>query len=150
MSGNHTELYVHMVWATWDRLPLMTVNHEEQLYASIVEKCREIACDVVAIGGIEDHVHLLAKLATTVSVAMLAREVKGTSSHLMTRKLCPDAFFKWQGSYGAFTISKEMVPSVRTYVVRQKEHHSALTNRGMVVREGGLCLGSPTIHCPGY
>lgn len=88
-------------------------------------KRAELKCVPLAIGGIADHVHLLVRLHTTVAVATLAKEVKGSSSHLVTHEITPGAFFKWQGAYGAFTLRKEDVPTVQAYIESQKEHHAA-------------------------
>ena len=49
--------------------------------------------------------------------------MKGASSHLVTQEVDPGGFFKWQGTYGAFTISKRQVSDVRDYILRQEEHH---------------------------
>ncbi len=65
MRAPYTQLYPHCVWATWDRLPLITPNIEGRLYAAIAAKCLELKCDMIAIGGIEDHVHLLVRFPTT-------------------------------------------------------------------------------------
>src|SRR6188472_782208 len=65
------QLYVHFVWATWDRLPLITPQAEARIYNCIAAKCHELKCDPIAIGGIEDHVHLLVRLAPTVAPATL-------------------------------------------------------------------------------
>ena len=124
MRAPYTQLYLHVVWATWDRLPLITPAIEPRLYAAIAEKCRELKCIPLAIGGIADHVHLLVQLHTTVSVARLAKEVKGSTSHLVTHEIAPGQFFKWQGTYGAFTLRKSEVPVVQAYIERQKEHHA--------------------------
>src|SRR5205823_2487053 len=97
----YTELYLHCVWATWDRLPLVTPEVEPQIYAAIASKCMELKCYVLAIGGVEDHVHLLVRFPAALSVATLVGEVKGVSSHLMTHRISPDVFFRWQGAYGA-------------------------------------------------
>ena len=125
MRTPYTQLYLHLVWATWDRLPLITETIEARLYAAIAEKCRELKCIPLAIGGVADHVHLLVRLHTTVAVATLVKEVKGASSHLVTHVITPDEFFKWQGSYGAFTLRKDEAPVVAAYIERQKEHHAA-------------------------
>ncbi len=109
-----------MVWATWDRLPLITEAIEPRLYAAIATKCRKLKCEPIAIGGIEDHVHLLTRLHTTVAIATLAKEVKGASSHLVTHEITPDDFFKWQGAYGAFTIRKSEVPQVKAYILKHQ------------------------------
>ncbi len=124
MRAPYTQLYVHMVWATWDRLPLITEAIEPRLYAAIATKCRKLKCEPIAIGGIEDHVHLLTRLHTTIAIATLAKEVKGASSHLVTHEITPDDFFKWQGAYGAFTIRKSEVPQVKAYILNQKQHHA--------------------------
>ena len=127
MREPYTQLYVHMVWATWDRLPLITKTIEPRLYAAIATKCRKIKCEPLAIGGIEDHVHLLARLHTTIAIATLAKEVKGASSHLVTHEITPGEFFKWQGAYGAFTLRKSEVPQVKAYILNQKQHHAENT-----------------------
>lgn len=127
MRRSLNRVYIHCVWATWDRLPLITPHLQQQIYTSILNKCQEMNCEVLAIGGVEDHVHLVIQLAATVSLATLVREVKGSSSHLAARIGTPEAFFKWQGSYSVFSVSPEILPRVITYVGNQKEHHRLQT-----------------------
>jgi REP element-mobilizing transposase RayT len=116
MRAPYTQLYLHCVWGTWDRLPLITPQVESRLYAAILAKCKELKCELIALGGVEDHVHLLVRIPTTLAVAALLKEVKGVSSHLMTHKITPDEFFKWQGAYGAFTVNKDGVETVAKYI----------------------------------
>ncbi|WP_135478254.1 IS200/IS605 family transposase [Candidatus Chloroploca mongolica] len=123
----YTQLYVHLVWATWDRLPLIAPEVEPRLYAALAEKCRALGCQPLGIGGIADHVHVLAGFPATITIAKLVGELKGASSHLMTHELAPGAFFKWQGAYGAFTVSEHMVSTVVAYIRNQKEHHRDAT-----------------------
>jgi len=123
MRAPYTQLYLHLVWATWDRLPLVTEDVRPRLYAAIAEKCRELKCVPLALGGVADHVHLLVRLHTTTAVATLAKEVKGASSHLVTHEIAPQAFFKWQGAYGAFTLRKAEAQRIQAYIERQAEHH---------------------------
>jgi REP element-mobilizing transposase RayT len=88
-------------------------------------KCQELKSEVIAIGGMQEHTHVLVRFHTTISVADLVKEMKGASSHLMTHKIIgKDEFFKWQGAYGAFTVSKRHVPHVTAYIVNQKKHHA--------------------------
>jgi REP element-mobilizing transposase RayT len=127
MRAPFTQLYLHGVWATWDREPLVTAQIEQPVYAFILAKIRELRCVPIAIGGISDHVHVLVRWSPTVSIAEFIGEVKGGSSHFVTHQLLPQSFFKWQGSYGAFTVSRDQVESVRHYIERQKEHHAMQT-----------------------
>ncbi len=125
MRAPYTQLYLHCVWATWDRLPLITPQIEAPLYAAIDAKCHELNCEVLAIGGVQDHIHLLVRFPATLAVAVLLKEIKGATSHLMTHQITPDQFFKWQGAYGVFTVSKDALDSVCAYVSNQKTHHAA-------------------------
>jgi putative transposase len=125
MSHSFHCVHVHFVWATWDRLPLITSDIEKRVYGAIRAKCEELKCPVLAIGGIENHVHLLVKLHPTVAQSLLARDVKGASSHLVTHILRPGEFFKWQGSYASFAVEPERLPQVVAYIENQKEHHAS-------------------------
>jgi REP element-mobilizing transposase RayT len=80
---------------------------------------------VLALNGMPDHVHLVVSFPTTTSIADLAKQVKGVSSHFVNEMLKPEAQFKWQGSYGAFTVSRWDLERAIEYVKRQKEHHLA-------------------------
>lgn len=129
--SSYTQLYLHCVWATWDRLPLITSNLEPVVYAAIGQKCKDLRCTPIAIGGVADHVHLLAQFPATLPIARLVGEVKGASSHAIAQRFRPDSFFKWQGAYGAFTVSKRSIDIVRAYVLGQKQRHA----RGALINE---------------
>ncbi len=96
---------------------------ERRVYRSIAATCEELGTEIVALGGVEDHVHLLACLPATLTIADVVKQVKGSSAHLMTHKVAPDTFFKWQGGYAAFSVSLGHLEVVRDYIARQKEHH---------------------------
>jgi putative transposase len=123
MRKPYTQLFVHLVWATWDRLPLLDHALRPRVYRCIQAEAFKLGCEVGAIGGIEDHVHVLARCSPVVSVSNLVKQIKGTSSRLVQRELRPDDFFKWQGSYGAFSIAETNIEAVRRYIRRQEEHH---------------------------
>ena len=127
MHSPYTQMYLHLVWATWDRLPLIRPQFRRAIYGCMQEQVAKRGCDVVAIGGIEDHVHLLIRFPTTVTIADIVKHAKGASSNLMNREVDPDGFFKWQGYYGAFTVAKSQVERVRAYIGNQEEHHRAGT-----------------------
>jgi putative transposase len=124
MQRSYTKLYVHCVWGTWDRLPLITPEVETRLYAAITAKCRELKCEVIAIGGVADHVHLLVRLHPSVSVSELMKHVKGATSHLVTHEVSPGKPFQWSGVYGAFTVGIELLDRIAEYVRNQKAHHA--------------------------
>ena len=120
---NRLELYVHAVWKTSRGRPLISAVIEPSVIRAIATKSLQLRCPPCAVGGTSDHMHMLARLHPSVSVARLVGEVKGASSHLVTHDLGV-AFFRWQSGYGAFTISTEDVPAVERYVLNQKQHHA--------------------------
>lgn len=127
MRGTRVALFVHLIWATWDRLPLLYGEPERSVYRCLERTCGEMGVEVLALGGIEDHVHLVVRMPATVAVADLVKRLKGASSHLATHKVSPDDFFKWQGGYAAFSAGLKQLPALCEYVKGQKEHHRAGT-----------------------
>lgn len=123
MRTPYTQVYVHLVWATWDRQPLLNGEAEAAAYACIRTECSVMGVEVVALGGLEDHVHLLVRLPMTLAIASVVKQVKGASSHMLTHKVGYEDF-KWQGAYGAFSVEKKSVPMVQHYVECQKARHA--------------------------
>ena len=123
MRRNRVAVFLHFDWATWDRLPLLTDDLARDVYRAIGAKCEELGAQVIAVGGVEDHVHLLVGFPSTVSIADLVGQAKGASAHLVTHQLAPGDFFKWQGAYAVYSIYHTAVPRVADYIARQREHH---------------------------
>ena len=125
MRRNELALYIHLVWATWDRLPLVTHDIERLVHRCIESQARDQGCVVLALNGTSDHIHLVVSLPTTLAIADLVKQAKGVSSHLVNDELAADTHFKWQGSDGAFTVSRWDLDRIVQYVKCQKEHHAA-------------------------
>jgi REP element-mobilizing transposase RayT len=97
---------------------------QSELYACIADRCRALKAQPLEIGGIADHVHVLARIPATIPIAQVVHDMKGASSHLMNHILRPGSNFRWQGTYSAFSVSPEDVARVRTYIRHQAEHHA--------------------------
>jgi REP element-mobilizing transposase RayT len=121
----HTELFVHLVWATWNRAPLITPDVRDRIYPMMQRKAADLRAEVIAIGGVEDHVHVLARYRPTLAIADLVQQMKGASSFLASQVM--GRRFKWQGAYGAFSLSRSGVRTVRDYVLNQDAHHRGNT-----------------------
>ena len=123
MREPYHQLHVHLIWATWDRLPVLTKERQERVYACIQAECNALKAEVLAIGGVADHVHVLVRIPPTLAISLVVKQIKGASSHLATHEIDPANFFKWQGGYIAFAVSKSLVPTVRAYILNQEAHH---------------------------
>ena len=126
MSGTFSNLSVHVVFSTKDRLPLMTMPIRDELFPYMGGIVRGLGGTIITVGGMPDHVHLVARLPTTVSVADVARIVKANSSKRMNEKFTTMKF-GWQRGYGAFSVSHSALPAVVNYVRDQERHHRGLS-----------------------
>ena len=128
MRESLVECYLHLIWSTWDRQPVLTSDIEAHVYSCIRTECLELKIEVLEIGGTQNHVHLLVRVPATLSIATLAKQVKGASSHLVTHKYKRPYEFKWQGAYAAYSVSRSMLPRVKAYIANQKVHHAEKTD----------------------
>ena len=127
MRKPFTKLYLHLVWSRWNRAPLITPPLLQAIDRCIRAECVELGVDVIAFGGVSDHVHLLVRFPTTITIAELVKQVKGSSSHLVSQRLHTPS--KWQGRFGAFAVSPRHVPMITGYVLDQAQHHADNTTR---------------------
>jgi len=123
MRQAKAELYVHMVWATEGRRKLMKPPVHRTLYRCVEGQARQLGCTVLAIGGVADHIHMVLRMPTKLSVAQLVQQLKGVSSRFARGELGLAAF-GWQQGYGAFNLSRAHVNLAVQYVQRQEEHHA--------------------------
>ncbi len=119
-----TQVYVHFVWATHDRLPLVTTDLERRLYRYITEVCERYSCTVFSVGGMPDHVHLLVLMSPKTSVSALMKNVKGSSSRFVSAELTLGEWFDWQDHYGAFSVAPRERERIIAYIENQKRHHA--------------------------
>lgn len=124
MLRSKIEVYLHMNWATYQREPRIAEDIERRLHRCIASEAISMGCKVLAINGMPDHVHLVVKIPSTISIAALAKQVKGASSTLARERLCSGGVFGWQDRYAAFSISPWDVKKVVEYVLIQKKQHA--------------------------
>ena len=124
MSQSYTCLKYHIVFATKYRMPLIPTVHEAALHAHIGGVIWNKSGRMLEINGMEDHVHILTSIPASRSVASMVAVIKANSSSY-GKELTGSPEFFWQAGYSAFAVSESMVPKVRRYIQRQKEHHAA-------------------------
>lgn len=122
-----TKLTYHIVFGTKYRRPTITEAISPRLYKYIGGIIRSQHGCLVEIGGVEDHVHVLAHLSPTNSLSGMVREIKTNSSKWLNGLPEVESRFEWQKGYSAFTVSQSQVESVARYICNQKEHHRTKT-----------------------
>lgn len=125
MQRSKVELFAHLVWATHGRQPFVSLEIEREIYGCIRGEVMRLKCEVLALNGMPDHVHLVVKLHSMTAVARLAQAIKGVSSQMANDELGFEGTFDWQDHYAAFSVSRSHLKRVIGYVDRQKERHQA-------------------------
>jgi REP element-mobilizing transposase RayT len=134
MPHSYTSIVVHVVFSTKDRTPQLDAALEERLYPYLGGILRELGGKLFIVNGVEDHLHLLAAIKATTSIAEIVGKVKGSSSKWIHETFPDRSRFEWQRGYAAFSVSESQVPRVATYIERQKIHHAKVSFRDEFLR----------------
>ncbi len=116
-----------MVFSTKYRKPHIDDSFREDLYGYIGGIIRGEKGSLLEIGGIADHVHILAGFSPTMSVSEMLKRIKGNSSKWINDEKKTRSRFQWQAGYGAFTVSQSQLSVVGQYIQRQVDHHKMLS-----------------------
>jgi putative transposase len=120
-------LHYHLIWATFERKPILTAESEKVFYGVLYGKAKELDLKVHAAGNVDDHVHIVLSIPPKLSVADCVRHLKGASAYAINHMPNSNGQFKWQEGYGALSIGESSLEMVMVYAARQKEHHKERT-----------------------
>ena len=134
MSSTFTNLLYHLVFSTKQRRELIKPPLREELYRYLGGIIRGEGGILLEIGGIADHVHLVAKFKADIAVADMLRKTKANSSKWANQRAALTGRFRWQAGYGAFSVSQSQLASLRKYVQTQEEHHKRVSFQEEFVR----------------
>ena len=123
MSHSFNKIWIHAIWATKERTPIIHSNIEIKIHQFLSEQLREQGCPVRIINGMPDHVHCLFLLNSQKSIGELIKQIKGSSSHFINQNDLISKKFAWQTGYAAFSVSESAVDKVFQYIKTQKDHH---------------------------
>jgi len=118
---------MHCVFSTKERRRLITPDLKQRLYPYLGGIARENKMKALSIGGVEDHVHALLSIPSTISVAKAVQLLKGNSSKWIHETFPNLRLFEWQEGYGAFSISMSGLEDTTRYIQYQKQHHANLS-----------------------
>jgi putative transposase len=127
MAHSYVSALFHCVFSTKERRKTITEDIQERLWMYMGGIARKNKMRALAVGGVEDHVHLLLSISTTISIAKAMQLVKGGSSTWVHDSFPEHHQFEWQEGYGAFSIGIAQVPDTKTYIANQREHHRTKT-----------------------
>lgn len=140
LSTSYTKILLHCIWSTKDRVPLIEKSIQSSMYSEFARVIVENKGIPHAIGGIEDHVHLLMEVPKDKALSDLVKDLKSAASQILLRL---NPFFEWQTGFGAFSISFSTLEGVKQYIQNQEEHHKSKSVLNewneFLIGKGGVC-----------
>ncbi|MBM3404668.1 MAG: IS200/IS605 family transposase [Bacteroidetes bacterium] len=124
MGQSLVKNYIHIVFSTKYRAPVIYPPYDSELYGYLGGICNNLGSHVIKIGGYTNHVHILCMLSKKVALSKLLEELKSHSSKWMKTRNPSLINFYWQDGYGAFSVNPAEVERVIAYIDNQHEHHS--------------------------
>jgi REP element-mobilizing transposase RayT len=127
MSQTLSGIFVHVIFSTKGREPLIVDEVAPRLHAYMGGIVRQEKAVALAVGGRDDHVHLLLSLSPKHAVSDMVRIIKANSSRWLHELSAAHAKFAWQAGYGAFSVSLSNIKAVKRYIGSQREHHQRMS-----------------------
>ncbi|MGJ3233454.1 IS200/IS605 family transposase [Marivirga sp.] len=127
MGQSLVQNYLHIIFSTKNREPLIKKPIEAELHAYLGGVCNRLDCQAIKVGGYIDHIHVICKLSKKIPLTKLMEELKSHSSKWIKTKGKEYSNFYWQDGYGAFSVNPSQVEAVIEYIVKQHEHHYNMT-----------------------
>jgi len=124
MSYSFNKVWIHAVWSTKERRPLISSKIEMLVHEYMNNQFKLLGCDAKTINGSDDHVHCLFILSLEKSLAEVMKQVKGSTSHFINSTGLSADKFAWQTGYAAFTVSEDEIEKLADYINTQKKHHA--------------------------
>ncbi len=124
MSHTFTQNHQHVVFSTKERRKTISPDVQPELWSYLTGICRNQKMVPVAVGGIDDHVHLLFHLPPTMALSKALSLLKANSSKWMNEH---GRNFAWQEGFSAFAVSASNLQVVANYIRNQPLHHKKMS-----------------------
>ena len=123
MPQSLAKVHIHLVFSTKNHRPYLFDTVRPVLHAYLATVLKNTGCHPIALGSVEDHIHILVAQSRTIALSKVVETLKTSSSKWLKKQDTRLSHFAWQAGYGAFSVSASHVQTVRSYIARQSEHH---------------------------
>ena len=128
MEGvSYVSAYFHCVFSAKERRRIITPDLRDRLWPFLGGIARQNKMKAIEIGGVEDHVHVLLSLPSTLPISKALQLIKGGSSKWVHETFPAHRLFGWQEKYGAFSVSVSQLDNIIRYIKGQEQHHRKMT-----------------------
>ncbi|MBA2249240.1 MAG: IS200/IS605 family transposase [Chitinophagaceae bacterium] len=153
---SYIKIWVHTIWATKNREPVLVKKIRKPLFKHIRENGLKKNIYIDFINGYKEHVHCLFSLNSEESIAKSIQLIKGESSFWINKeKILPDKF-EWQDEYFAVSVCESKLNMVREYIKNQEQHHQNVSFQdeygnfikkyGFNYKDPGAIMATPAVR----
>ncbi|MCK5718723.1 MAG: IS200/IS605 family transposase [Thiomargarita sp.] len=125
--STYTQILYQIVFSTKNREFTLVKKGREKLFRYIWGILKNKNCHLYQINGVENHIHILTSLHSSIALANLVKDIKVASSKFIKENQVFPNFGYWQNGYGAFTYSYNAKDNLITYIRNQEEHHKNIS-----------------------
>jgi putative transposase len=124
MPHTYAQNVIHIAFSTKYRRKSISKEFQPRMWAYAAGICKNHGIFVHAVGGMDDHIHLLIQVPPPLSLAKAVLAIKSNSSRWANEQ---GNKFAWQQGYAAFSVSSSRVAAVIRYIQTQEAHHRKMT-----------------------
>ena len=120
MAHSYVSSVFHIVFSTKQRMQLIRFRQPISIVNYLAGIARNHGMQMLAVGGTQNHVHILVVLPADMALSDAGRTLKTNSSRWMRET---DRLFAWQQGDEAFSVSPSQLDRVKQYIANQAAHH---------------------------
>jgi putative transposase len=122
-------LFVHVIWCVRRREPLLGKPVRRVLFPHLQKEWEEKGIRIVALNGVEDHVHCLVQLLPSQNLLQVLKSIRGSAAAWIneSRLLSLPGELEWEEDFWAASVSPSGVKQVVEYIGKQEEYHKGKT-----------------------
>lgn len=120
-------LFVHVIWTVKNKDILLTKPVRTVLFAHIKKYSEENGIRMLAVNGVEDHMHGLLQMHPAQNLAHIMKSIRTETAGWINEGKFLQGLFEWHDDYAAYSVSPGNLKQVAGYIDRQEEHHKTKT-----------------------
>lgn len=113
------KLYIHAVWTTKHRYPVLDEKGRTTLAKHILYNARRWDIQILNINGTSDHFHALIRMRADISVAQVIQSIKGEASWWANKMQLFERELWWAKGYYARSVDESNIGVVQEYIINQ-------------------------------
>ena len=125
MGHSFIQNYGHLVYHT--RKTTIRTEDLVRVHMYLRAMLENIGATDIVVGGIEDHIHILANFPVVKPIPDIVQRLKIDTTYWLRSMRASYRRFSWQTGYGYFSVSAPRYRGVAKYIINQRKHHADMS-----------------------